>query len=104
VADVWQEVLGPEIAGLERVGVEDNFFDLGGYSLLLTRVRFNLRQKLQKEIALVDFFSCPTVRLLAEKLEHDAAAGNQEHVSQPRASVPQSGEDGRDRNDEKQVH
>ncbi len=91
VADVWQEILGPEIAGLRPVGVDDNFFDLGGYSLLLPRVRFKLLQKLEKEIALVDFFFCPTVRLLAEKLEHDAAAGNQQHVSRLRANVSQSG-------------
>jgi hypothetical protein len=104
VAGVWQEVLGPEIVGLQRLGMDDNFFDLGGYSLLLARVRFNLRQKLQKEIALLDFFSCPTVRLLAEKLEHDAAAGNQEHVAQPHANVPQSRQDARGRNGEKQIH
>jgi len=65
VAGVWQETLG-----LEPIGLDDNFFDLGGYSLLVARVRFNLRKRLQKEIALVDFFSCPTVRLLAAKLEH----------------------------------
>jgi amino acid adenylation domain-containing protein len=65
VASVWQEALG-----VERAGLDDNFFDLGGYSLLVARVRFNLREKLQKDIALVDFFSYPTVRLLAEKLEH----------------------------------
>ncbi len=55
---------------MDRVGLDDNFFDLGGYSLLVARVRFNLREKLQKEIALVDLFSYPTVRMLAEKLEH----------------------------------
>jgi non-ribosomal peptide synthetase component F len=66
VASVWQESLG-----LERVGLDDNFFDLGGYSLLVARVRFNLRERLRKEIALVDFFSYPTVRLLAGKLEHN---------------------------------
>jgi amino acid adenylation domain-containing protein len=65
VASVWQEVLG-----MDQVDVDDNFFDLGGHSLLVARVRFNLRQQLQKEIALVDFFSYPTVRLLAQKLEH----------------------------------
>jgi amino acid adenylation domain-containing protein len=65
VASVWQEVLG-----LECVGLDDDFFDLGGHSLLVARVRFHLREKLQKEIALVDFFSYPTVRLLAKKLEH----------------------------------
>ncbi len=65
VASVWRAVLG-----IEQVGLNDNFFELGGYSLLLTRVRFHLRQRLQREMALVDFFLCPTVRLLAEKLEH----------------------------------
>jgi hypothetical protein len=65
VASAWQEALE-----LERVGLDDNFFDLGGYSLLVARVRFNLREKLQKDIALVDFFSHPTVRMLAEKLEN----------------------------------
>ena len=65
VANAWQEALE-----LERVGLDDNFFDLGGYSLLVARVRFNLREKLQKEISLVDFFSHPTVRMLAEKLEN----------------------------------
>ena len=64
VASVWQEALG-----LERVGLDDNFFDLGGYSLLVARVRFNLQERLQKEIALVDFFCYPTVRLLAQKLD-----------------------------------
>ncbi|HLJ86027.1 MAG TPA: amino acid adenylation domain-containing protein [Candidatus Angelobacter sp.] len=71
LADTWRDILG-----LERLGLDDNFFDLGGYSLLLARVRFHLRQKLQKEIEFVDFFSYPTVRLLAEKLEHDGATGN----------------------------
>jgi acyl carrier protein len=64
VASAWQEALR-----LEKVGLDDNFFDLGGHSMLVVRVRFNLREKLQKEIALVDFFFYPTVRLLAEKLE-----------------------------------
>ena len=76
VASVWQETLG-----LERIGLDDNFFDLGGYSLLVVRARFNLRERLQKEIALVDFFSCPTVRLLAAKLEHSEQSLTTEKIS-----------------------
>ena len=76
MADVWQEMLG-----LERVGLDDNFFDLGGYSLLVARARFNLRERLQKEIALVDFFSCPTARLLAAKLEHSEENLTMEKIS-----------------------
>jgi amino acid adenylation domain-containing protein len=76
VAGVWQETLG-----LERVGLDDNFFDLGGYSLLVARVRFSLRERLQKEIALSDFFSYPTVRLLAGKLEHSEESLTMEKTS-----------------------
>jgi Condensation domain/AMP-binding enzyme/Phosphopantetheine attachment site/AMP-binding enzyme C-terminal domain len=87
IASVWQEALG-----LERVGLDDNFFDLGGHSMLVARVRFNLREKRQTEIALVDFFSYPTVRLLAEKLERWGEkavniSDSQERVSQQSANV-----------------
>jgi amino acid adenylation domain-containing protein len=75
VASVWRAVLG-----IEQVGLNDNFFELGGYSLLLTRVRFHLRQRLEREMALVDFFLCPTVRLLAEKLEHGGEEGNRSGI------------------------
>ena len=76
VASVWQQALG-----LERVGLDDNFFELGAYSLLVARVRFTLRERLQKEIALVDFFFCPTVRLLAAKLEHNEESLTMEKIS-----------------------
>ena len=76
VASAWQQALE-----LERVGLDDNFFDLGGYSLLVARVRFNLREKLQKDIALVDFFSHPTVRMLAGKLENKEESLTMEKTS-----------------------
>ncbi|HEV2990411.1 MAG TPA: amino acid adenylation domain-containing protein [Candidatus Angelobacter sp.] len=102
VASVWQEVLG-----IERVGLDVNFFDLGGHSLLAARVRFNLRQKLQKEIALVDFFSYPTVRLLAEKLEHGGRtidiADIRERASRQRANVLRSRKDAHRQDGEEQA-
>jgi amino acid adenylation domain-containing protein len=67
IARVWQEALA-----VERVGLDDNFFDLGGHSLLVARARFTLRQKLGRDIALVDFFTYPTVRALARHLEETA--------------------------------
>ena len=76
IASVWQEALG-----LERVGLDDNFFDLGGYSLLVARVRFNLEERVQRNIALVDLFSYPTVRLLAGKLEHSDEGLTMEKIS-----------------------
>ncbi len=60
---IWQEVLG-----LERVGVNDAFFDLGGHSLLLAQVRVRIRERLDRDIGLVALFQYPTLRLLANHL------------------------------------
>lgn len=75
IAKVWQEALL-----VERVGLDDNFFDLGGHSLLVARVRFTLREKLGRDVALVDFFTYPTVRTLAQRLE-EAAEANPVNIS-----------------------
>ncbi len=64
VAGVWCEVLG-----VSRVGVEENFFDLGGHSLLLTRVQALLRDRLGREVSLLDLLTHTTVRALARHLE-----------------------------------
>jgi amino acid adenylation domain-containing protein len=75
IAKIWQEALL-----IERVGLDDNFFDLGGHSLLVARVRFTLREKLGRDIALVDFFTYPTVRTLAHHME-EAAEKNPANTS-----------------------
>ncbi|HEY6351461.1 MAG TPA: non-ribosomal peptide synthase/polyketide synthase [Candidatus Angelobacter sp.] len=87
LAGVWEEALG-----VERVGLDDNFFDLGGHSLLVARVRFSLRQKLQRNIALIDFFTYPTVRALAARLEEGeektvTISDSQERAARQRASL-----------------
>ncbi len=61
VAAVWREVLG-----LEYVGMDDNFFDLGGQSLLLLQIQSRLVKKFAVAIELIDMFRAPTVRTLAE--------------------------------------
>ncbi|WP_017328300.1 non-ribosomal peptide synthetase [Synechococcus sp. PCC 7336] len=71
IADIWQQVLG-----VERVGLHDNFFDLGGHSLLLVQVHSQLQQRLGEssalegngELVLVDLFQYPTVQRLAERI------------------------------------
>jgi natural product biosynthesis luciferase-like monooxygenase protein/amino acid adenylation domain-containing protein len=63
IAEVWADVLRrPE------VGSQDNFFDLGGHSLLVVRVQARLREKLGRVIAITDLFRFPTIRALAEHL------------------------------------
>jgi amino acid adenylation domain-containing protein len=62
IAEVWRQVLG-----LARVGRDDNFFDLGGHSLLLAQVHARLRERGHTP-ALVDLLRHPTVAALARHL------------------------------------
>jgi aryl carrier-like protein len=64
VAEAWAEALG-----VERVGADDNFFDLGGHSLLLASVQEGIRRRLGVEVSLVSLFQHPTVRLLARAID-----------------------------------
>lgn len=68
IAALWQELLR-----LEKVGINDNFFDLGGHSLLLTRVHNRLNERIQnkKELTIVDLFRYPTIHSLAKYIEKD---------------------------------
>ena len=56
LGEVWAEVLG-----LEKVGIHDNFFDLGGHSLLLTQVTSRLYNALGVELTLRQIFATPTI-------------------------------------------
>jgi acyl-coenzyme A synthetase/AMP-(fatty) acid ligase/acyl carrier protein len=64
LAEVWSEILR-----VDRVGIRDNFFDLGGHSLLLIRVHSRLRQELDADIAVIDLFRYPTIESMASWLD-----------------------------------
>jgi amino acid adenylation domain-containing protein len=66
IASIWRELLH-----LDRVGTHDNFFDLGGHSLLLTQVHSRLSGMYEKELTIVDMFRCPTIHLLAQFIGED---------------------------------
>ncbi|MBV9391013.1 MAG: amino acid adenylation domain-containing protein, partial [Verrucomicrobia bacterium] len=60
LALIWQEVLG-----LDQIGVHDNFFDLGGRSLLLIRVQKLVAERLKRAISILDLFRLPTIHAVA---------------------------------------
>jgi amino acid adenylation domain-containing protein/non-ribosomal peptide synthase protein (TIGR01720 family) len=71
VAGLWRELLR-----VERVGLHDNFFDLGGHSLLVVRMQGGLKA-MGWDLDVVELFRHPTVASLAARLsEGDAAAGH----------------------------
>ncbi|MEH2166458.1 MAG: condensation domain-containing protein, partial [Nostoc sp.] len=70
LAGIWAEILG-----IEKVGINNNFFTLGGHSLIATRVMSQIRQVFQLELPLRDLFEKPTIALLAKEIETANKAG-----------------------------
>jgi acyl carrier protein len=60
LVEIWTDVLG-----LERVGVHDNFFEVGGHSLNATQVIAQLHEELELELPLRSLFESPTIAELA---------------------------------------
>jgi len=86
IAAIWRKVLG-----LEQVGVEDNFFDLGGHSLRLVQVFGEVRGLSEKHLSMVEMFRHPTIRSLATYLTAEAtgpaAAGGNEAQDRARRKI-----------------
>jgi hypothetical protein len=64
IAGVWQSMFG-----VEKLSVEENFFDLGGRSLLLVQMHGRLRETLKMEFPIVALFEHPTIRSFARYLD-----------------------------------
>ena len=63
-----------EVLGVATVSADDNFFDLGGHSLLVARVLARVRSAFQVEVTYRDFFRNTTVARLAALVEELAFA------------------------------
>ncbi|HEY3755551.1 MAG TPA: phosphopantetheine-binding protein [Opitutaceae bacterium] len=60
LVESWAEVLG-----VDKVGIDDDFFALGGDSLHMTQIIGRVREKCGAELSFEDFFSTPTIVGLA---------------------------------------
>jgi acyl carrier protein len=89
LAKIWAQVLE-----IERVGAYDNFFDLGGDSLLMARVHGRLQEAFGSDVSMLDLFKNPTISALARRLtqaqeETRAREHTQERGQKYRAALMQ---------------
>jgi amino acid adenylation domain-containing protein len=73
IAAIWRDALR-----IERVAPGDNFFDLGGHSLLVVTVQSAIARRLDAAIEMVDIFRFPTLQTLSD---HVAALGRDAEAS-----------------------
>jgi amino acid adenylation domain-containing protein len=73
---LWKRILR-----VDPIGLDDNFFDIGGDSLLLVAVHSNLQKTLHVEIPVTDLFEFTTVRTLARRLGSQKAPAASSPVS-----------------------
>ncbi|HEX7796548.1 MAG TPA: amino acid adenylation domain-containing protein [Vicinamibacterales bacterium] len=71
IAQSWKEVLR-----IDRIGAHDNFFDIGGNSLLMAQVHARLTESVRPDLSIVDLFQFPTIGALAAHLDSTAVAAS----------------------------
>ncbi|MFZ5987762.1 MAG: non-ribosomal peptide synthetase [Bacillota bacterium] len=64
LVEIWQKVLG-----IERVGINENFFDIGGNSILLMQMHVNVERVFPGKVLITDLFSHPTISKLAKYID-----------------------------------
>jgi hypothetical protein len=77
---IWQDVLA-----VEAIGLEDNFFDVGGSSFTLATVHSRLAELLGRPLSLVTLYEHPTVSALAEHLAGAGGPTDQAAMREPAA-------------------
>lgn len=89
IAQIWKDTLH-----LKNVGIHDNFFDLGGHSLLMARVHHRLHEALGREISMVELFQYPTIDALAKYLsgvKKSLSQGSRANFRRERMTQPEAG-------------
>jgi amino acid adenylation domain-containing protein len=73
IADIWKEVLK-----LDKIGIHDNFFDLGGTSVDMVRVNSRLKDVLEMDLSIVTMYKYTTISSFSQFLDN---GGNRQHLN-----------------------
>lgn len=73
LSKIWSEILNKE-----KVGVNDNFFDLGGTSLLAAKLQQEINEKLGIQMTILDIFQYPSIQSLCEFLENNETENDEQ--------------------------
>ncbi len=76
-----------QLLELESVGLNDNFFDVGGDSLLLARLHQNLQSLLGYEFPITDLFTHPSIRGMSRQLGNQAPSDDKQAMIRDRAKM-----------------
>ena len=87
LADIWADVLE-----VQRVGIHDNFFEVGGHSLLFTRMALRARDRFHVELSLRQIFQSPTIATIALAVEEELARERKQFVPEIKRR-PRGGKD-----------
>jgi hypothetical protein len=82
VLEIWRKALG-----VDEIGLRDNFFDIGGHSLLVIQVLKELRARVPRPIQMTDLFRHTTVEALARFLQGAAGEGAAANRGRSRAEA-----------------
>jgi amino acid adenylation domain-containing protein len=82
IVAIWQQILQ-----LENIGIYDNFFDLGGHSLLVVQMHSQLQANFGQELLIVDLFKYPTIYALAEYLSQHQSESDSSEQSHKRSEI-----------------
>jgi acyl carrier protein len=80
LVSLWSEVLK-----IRQIGIDDNFFDLGGHSFQAIKLHHQLCQMLNREIPLLKLFEFPTIRALTQFLDQGAVSSTQQSSAEATA-------------------
>ncbi len=64
IAEIWKRLLNTN-----KVGIKDNFFDIGGHSLLAVQMHAEIKKSVEQNLTLIDIFRNPTIYSLVEFIQ-----------------------------------